>query len=587
MRRPPGQSSLLLAVLAEIKTLLANYAAANGKYEEFLPQGDVDWDDHKEPETELIYLLCSLPADKEHGAMEQCAKKKNHLKKVRKFGKSIIQTGRNLRTIIVEPKRLVWAAVDKESIEGLISKLEDLNSFLITLLDSSQIRRLQDTMSTTYLEILQIRNDVEGLTSLVKALAPTGKHQQSFGASTTGPESNPLSQAVAQETEAQKKKKKEYLKKLVEIKIQFTTMNQLSSQASISSDAIKFIGTLLEPEKLTFAEGILDKDDIRQRTNATYQGISVWIEWKDIPARESLSPSREQVENRIRLLTDLLCFEKPEGFRAPPCLGYVKPLDHNNEPRLGIVFKKPPNVSAESELVTLRELLEQRPKPSLSARISLCAVLARCIHSFHTVNWLYKGLRSSNIIFFPSSSEHPDLSSPYVSGFELSRPSIIDNMTEKPKFDPSQDIYRHPDAQSSRTDGNYRKSYDIYSLGVVVIEIAFWKSIEDIVGFEDLAKVRPSALRELQPWLLGRPFKPNVALPQIPANRGPCLQRVAPECSDAFHNIVECCLTADYVEPPEYRGEPESSIALRLQRVMEEDIVKKLDRIADALQKYT
>jgi hypothetical protein len=98
--------SLLLAALAEIKTLLANYAAANGKHEEFLPQGDVDWDDHREPETELIYLLCPPPADKEQGAMEDCAKKKDYLKKVRKFGKSITETGRNLRAIIVEPKRL-------------------------------------------------------------------------------------------------------------------------------------------------------------------------------------------------------------------------------------------------------------------------------------------------------------------------------------------------------------------------------------------------------------------------------------------------------------------------------------------------
>jgi len=49
------------------------------------------------------------------------------------------------------------------------------------------------------------------------------------------------------------------------------------------------------------------------------------------------------------------------------------------------------------------------------------------------------------------------------------------------------------------------------------------------------------------------------------------LQKVAPECSDAFHDIVECCLTADYVETPEYRGEPESSIV----------------HIADALQKHT
>jgi len=90
--------SLLLAVLAEIKTLLANCAAANGKYEKFLPQGDVDWDDYKEPETELIYLLCSPPADKEQGAMEDCAKKKGHLKKARKFGKSITETGRGAKT---------------------------------------------------------------------------------------------------------------------------------------------------------------------------------------------------------------------------------------------------------------------------------------------------------------------------------------------------------------------------------------------------------------------------------------------------------------------------------------------------------
>jgi hypothetical protein len=107
------------------------------------------------------------------------------------------------------------------------------------------------------------------------------------------------------------------------------------------------------------------------------------------------------------------------------------------------------------------------------------------------------------------------------------------------------------------------------------------------VDFEDLGKARPSALRELRLWLFGRPFKPNVALPQIPANRGLCLQQVAPECSDVFHDIVECRLMADYVETPEYRGEPESSIALRLQRVMEEDIVKKLDHVADALQKHT
>lgn len=102
---------------------------------------------------------------------------------------------------------------------------EHLNSFLIALLDSSQVRRLQDVMSTTYLEVLQIRNDMESLAGLVKALCTTAQNPQNYGASAIGADSNPLFRAIAQETEAHEKKK-EYLKQLVEVKIQHTRMDQ-------------------------------------------------------------------------------------------------------------------------------------------------------------------------------------------------------------------------------------------------------------------------------------------------------------------------------------------------------------------------
>jgi len=241
------------------------------------------------------------------------------------------------------------------------------------------------------------------------------------------------------------------------------------------------------------------------------------------------------------------------------------------------VFEKPLTDGVQSDIITLRELLGREPKPSLSTRISLCAVLARCVHSFHAVNWLHKALRADNIVFI-SSPRPPDLSAPFVSGFELSRPSIIDQMTEKPGFDPSKDIYRHPNTQSSQMDGNYRKSYDIYSLSVVIIEIALWKCVEDIVGLEDLSKAKPRALRETQSWLLGKS-----ALPPKVAETGPCLQQVASACGDAFRNVIERCLEADTVEKPEYLGEQETAIALRLQKVTEQDIVKNLEHIAEAL----
>lgn len=54
-----------------------------------------------------------------------------------------------------------------------------------------------------------------------------------------------------------------------------------------------------------------------------------------------------------RPLTDLLRFVKPDGFRAPPCLGYVKIVESDHATRFGIVFEKPSIDGAQSDVVTL------------------------------------------------------------------------------------------------------------------------------------------------------------------------------------------------------------------------------------------
>ncbi|KAL8740202.1 MAG: hypothetical protein Q9190_007071 [Brigantiaea leucoxantha] len=271
----------------------------------------------------------------------------------------------------------------------------------------------------------------------------TAENQQTSLHGNLGSENSPLSQTVAEETAAQEKRKK-YLKQLVEIKIQSTRLSQPNSKTIGTSDS----QTPLPLGEFVFAEGTLKDNAPQQRTSAMYQGASVWIEWKDIPANNELGPESEQIERRIGLLTDLLRSVKPDRFRAPPCLGYVTIVISDYLTRSGIVFEKPTTDREQCDIVTLRDLLGQISKPSLSRRISLCAVVARCIHSFHAVNWLYKALRADNIVFF-SSPRLINLNAPFLTGFELSRPSIIDQMTEKPTFDPSKDVYRHPNAQSS------------------------------------------------------------------------------------------------------------------------------------------
>ncbi|KAI1418409.1 hypothetical protein F5Y13DRAFT_149115 [Hypoxylon sp. FL1857] len=486
-----------------------------------------------------------------------------------------------MRTIIVEPKRLAWAAVDKDTFEQLISRLEDLNSFLIALLDKSQLQRLQDTINTSYLELLQIRNDVGSLTDLVKALtppvreSPAGWHPESWNYFP--------SRAAAEET-AEETKKREYLKQLVDIKIQFAKMDQLSTNGTAGIGIREFpITPPLSLDEFRFHDGLLDPDDLPRRSNALYRGSSIWVEWKRISATENSRPAVDGVRVRISLLTDLLCRAIPTGFRAPPCLGYVENVDSNDETRFGIVFNNMAMNGSPCELISVYELLAREQKPSLTKRMALCAALARSVYAFHSVNWLHKGLRSDNIIFFASSPDCVDLTAPYVSGFELSRPSIVEGMTEKPKFDPLQDIYRHPYAQSTQTDGSYRKSYDIYSLGIILIEIALWAPIEQIVGITDLSRSKPSVLQDLRQSLLGRTsFMLEHSLPSIPGAWA-CLQQVDAACGELFRNVVQCCLIADEIERREYPAEPESAVALRLQRVTEWDIMKRLECIAHAL----
>jgi hypothetical protein len=558
--------SLLLAVLAEIKVLFEKYAAANGRYEKVVAKNDIDWDDHSEPNNDLMSLLCmTANEDAQSKRVTPASKRAEAAARVRGLGKSIAETAKNLRTIVVEPKRLVWAAVDKESFESLISNVENLNSFLITLLDSSQLRRLQDSMTTTYLEILQLRNDVIDLTALVKALSPAAEYQQNFPPG-ADPVSNALSQAVAEE-QATQNKNKSYLRRLAKVKIQLTEINGLDHTAA-APDLNNFVDTQLPLVDFQFEEEMPGPNNLQQRTRAIYRGGSVWIEWKEVSTGSAIRPDDVQIQWRISLLTDLLLSVKPDGFRAAPCLGYIKTADADDVTRFGVVFEVPS--TTQSRITTLRELLGQPLKPSLSARVALCAALARCMHGLHAVNWLHKALRADNIVFFSSSSSS-NLDTPFVSGFELSRPSIMDQWTEKSGFDPAKDIYRHPNAQSSQTDGSYRKSYDIYSLGVVMTEIALWEPIEDVIGLDNLPEAKPSTLRGIQLRLLQKPLIGNAT------DADSCLQRIASACGDSLRDIVERCLEMDA------ESKPESDTPLGLQKATELDLVKKLEYIAEAI----
>ena len=143
--------------------------------------------------------------------------------------------------------------------------------------------------------------------------------------------------------------------------------------------------------------------------------------------------------------------------------------------------------------VTLHELLmkrEERNYPSWESRFRLGMELTNSLVAFHDVNWFHKDLTSFSILFFPTDHTVPAARprNPYLSSFQHSR-SASDKFTEGPLQDQKHQRYHHPQYVSveQRQFLRFRPEFDYYSLGVLLLEIGLWATIDTIMqDFRDL-----------------------------------------------------------------------------------------------------
>jgi hypothetical protein len=216
------------------------------------------------------------------------------------------------------------------------------------------------------------------------------------------------------------------------------------------------------------------------------------------------------IVKRTQKLAALLRIEDmPKEFRAPSCLGYFHDTG-DDMARYGLVYRIP-SPSSGAEPLSLLGLVQQGAKPSLTQRILLAHVISSSLMYLHSVKWLHKVLRKENIVFFVPEGQTPDYSTPIVSGFEYARPDLPEELTEIPEENFEHDMYRHSDALG-RSDTRSRKSWDIYSLGVVLVEVAFWKPIGDILDLQPTRNNSRSRLRKVRDMLLSDGFLHGVGV---------------------------------------------------------------------------
>jgi len=246
-----------------------------------------------------------------------------------------------------------------------------------------------------------------------------------------------------------------------------------------------------------------DEDDTR--CEGLFGKQYVWIEWKEYDGSNDNPKWEAIITQRVQNLVSLLKSRKPTYFRAPNCLGYFSiPGDWPSITRYGFVYEKPSGISPETPPTSLYEQFLQLPRPSLTQRIALAYTIARSLMYFHSVNWLHKSFRSNNIVFFlplPAPKSKPSFSSPIISGFEYARLDLVDETTEIIPEKSENSIYRHPQTLAG-LHLRSKKSHDIYSLGIVLIEIAFWKRIRDIVNLPDDERQANKKIRHLRENLL-------------------------------------------------------------------------------------
>lgn len=436
------------------------------------------------------------------------------------------------------PERLQWAMVKQRGFENLISRLIGYNDSIENLLDKVTIKDLQISQYQANLAMLQLNDKVDQLMDISRAMKIPSQ-------SPVSPTMTSISQgigAAAGYTEAT---------------ADVVLLAEFKAQLNIKDDSYQ------ELKPLIFKS--LRLGSIKaNRSEAIYEGNAVWVEWKEgsREANEQASLSLD-ILRRVQKLAILLKLpSKPPQFRAPMCVGYVE--DHDNRcRRYGFVYEKPPSVSPSTPPMSLLELFTTERRPSLTRRIALANALARCLMYLHSVNWLHKSFRSSNIVLFHKSDRDLDYGAPILAGFDYARPDSVGELTEAPSVFSGYDIYRHPATLGVNRE-RYSKSHDIYSLGIVLIEVAFWQPIHTFLELS----------------VSQRPSDKTVRTARRTLGSDNTFKELEGLVGETYKGAVErCILGGHYIGLKEDSDETDQHVGADIQRVFSEEIVDKLGMI--------
>ncbi|KAK3303473.1 prion-inhibition and propagation-domain-containing protein [Chaetomium strumarium] len=558
----------LVAIVARIHWLLSEIRELNARYGNELPQsgkaGDNKTGLHEQPtDSDLLKAILGLALT--HEAEKRAGE---HLRGVPRIKEWVMKLGRNSKDIISCPVRVRWVAVDKEAFELLLDELHVLTERLHELMRNHREKQVDDITAKTL---------VTRSTGVRKEKAAHLNDQQ--------------------------------LGVLPRLKI-FNRASHNLNLFHLFPDHFqnRFLYSCVDlAQQLAWNEDQVDKPELLRRPRAILStpdkvDILVWIEWKTLGDIEPGSPQHEVFAVRTAALALMLNVLGPVSLHTPDCMGYFDDRDVNDVARYGWLFKIPEGSDRDTRVRSLHDILgDERYKPSPSQRVAMASKLCSTLLNLHAADWLHKGIFSDSVVFFFAGEEEEEESNdagtlrlpydpekPVLSGFEFSRPD--GSQTTGRDVEALWDLYRWPSIRrESPTERSSRKTYDLYSLGLVLLEIAHWEKLHKLMhlgggvapegeGEGRVPQVPLGESRMVRDWLLGiqqgAPF-------EVEGKPNP-LKELRYIAGDRYWKAVEKCLWAHGEKGfgvQEVDQSRDSDVGMALQEAFTTHVVEELASI--------
>ena len=476
----------------------------------------------------------------------------------------------NAKDIATHPRRVRWVAVDKQAFEALLRDLHSLIDRLNELVTDHRDKRIDEITAKTFREMVIVRNELgelkamfDAVTSFLQLSARTGTviaardhdSHETFRDLLRLKEIKCVSEQILRKMgDSAELDVNQDMADIIDI----SSYDGASLSDHFSYHSEKDINFQLHKNR---PRGVLTKEG---------KGYEVWIEWRAVQTFVRGTVEDKESKLRTAMLAQMLSVGKPRHLLSPTCIGFVD--DRERKSRLGWIFEMPHGSTQATSLQSLHNVLG-RPysKPPLAQRISLSRKLAISLLHLHTANWLHKGIHSGNVIF-PCEHEQIDFENPVLSGFEYSRPQT--NETTSRSLDARWDIYRWPSIQNEAPRvGRTRKTYDIYSLGLLFVGIAHWQPLHKLMRLKRWPEPSTQDSR-IRGWLLGQE-------PSPPFENANPLQQLRIIAGENYWTAARRCLTAHGEEGLRIREEDDQShgsqVGIDLQEAFTELVVEELD----------